>query len=411
MRKDVRRKIAITASGIERMLLAWFIFFSYCEFFQITRYWQLLHLLAVAIIPFFAILHERTVRWNWAVFLWICYAVVFSIQALTTNGMSQVAALALQQLARIIVFIYCLRDTFAFRKIFKLLLFAGMIHAVATVAEFIVPTVVHGIQDVLLDNNTEIVRRLYSYGYYCGITDQAGFNAAYISIAFIIIFPVLIIRTGKGTVLRIICAMLALVALLLTGKRGFLLAAAVAAIFIYFMQLYRQRGITIWQMLLLMLGSAAICYLLFYTDVAENIIRRLQDEKNFLSGRDRIWKKAWNGIVVHPVLGNGTGSFSLVSGSSAHNSFLQIWYENGLVGLVMVSAAMLISLRAAFSTFIKARDDENKIAVLTSIGYQLYFIIVCMTDHLMQYHTLMVCYFIFAAIPYAVAMKEKQGKP
>jgi O-antigen ligase len=80
------------------------------------------------------------------------------------------------------------------------------------------------------------------------------------------------------------------------------------------------------------------------------------------SGRDAIVDSAWRGINEAPFIGHGFGSFQFRSpyivefsgaGSnttpSAHNIFLQILYEGGLVGLLAIALATWVIVRPVWS--------------------------------------------------------------
>jgi putative inorganic carbon (HCO3(-)) transporter len=46
------------------------------------------------------------------------------------------------------------------------------------------------------------------------------------------------------------------------------------------------------------------------------------------------WKDTFDIILLHPFTGVGLGSFSLTCSRYAHNIFLQLWAETGLVGVI-----------------------------------------------------------------------------
>jgi hypothetical protein len=71
-------------------------------------------------------------------------------------------------------------------------------------------------------------------------------------------------------------------------------------------------------------------------------------EKNLYSGRQEVWLKMYNSIgKVELIMGKGTGlSASMVTDKdlSAHNSFFQIIFQNGIAGLVCVISVLYFSL-------------------------------------------------------------------
>ncbi|MCA1690684.1 MAG: O-antigen ligase family protein [Actinobacteria bacterium] len=80
------------------------------------------------------------------------------------------------------------------------------------------------------------------------------------------------------------------------------------------------------------------------------------------SGRNEIWRPAWDGFVDHPATGSGFGSFDVYSrflvdplnptGNttySAHNLTLQILFEGGIIGFLAVALATWLLLRRCWS--------------------------------------------------------------
>ena len=396
--------------SIQRFLLIWFIFFSYFNVFQISQYSAVILLLIVAAIPILTMLKNLTIPKNRYGGLWIFYTVVCCLQSILPNALSRAIAWSLQKILLLILLLYCLRHICDLRKMMKALLIGAMVHVIATIAEYFAPDAIQTLQTSLNGSKSDVTQELYLYGYHCGITLQAGFNAVYISVAVVILFANTMVNKIKGNLINIVLLVIAIAALLLSGKRGMLVAIAVAIVVVTILYLYDQKKLKFGQFLVFLLGTLAVYYMIMYTDIAENIIRRSEYGDDFLSGRDVIWTRAMEGIRKNPIFGNGTGSYSLIHTSSVHNSFLHAWYENGLIGLVLLVGAMFAAGFAGVSALRKCKNPRNKGYVLAALSYQIFFAVACFTDHLMQYNSLMACYFIFAAVPYVAVTQEKQEK-
>jgi O-antigen ligase len=146
---------------------------------------------------------------------------------------------------------------------------------------------------------------------------------------------------------------LAVVAIALTGSRGGLLAS-IAALTIVPLSMTRlsPNRLAIAIAMLLLSGSLAVVY------VPEKIVQRLattstEVEDLRLGGRYKLWKAGMRALPEHPLLGYGTSGFiSAVSpqlGSAslvAHNSFVSVLVEQGLIGLTLFLLMFAAAYRA-----------------------------------------------------------------
>lgn len=144
----------------------------------------------------------------------------------------------------------------------------------------------------------------------------------------------------RSTLLGMIVTVL--FAIPLTGSRGGILAlvAVLAAVIL-------KRGLrrSIWLVIALLLLAVVV---VAYTP-AEHLERfrtigEVHEDYNMSAqgGRIEIWKRSLPLIMAHPLLGSGGGSFMVAEGtthefgkwSAAHNSFIQIAVELGIIALI-----------------------------------------------------------------------------
>jgi O-antigen ligase len=151
--------------------------------------------------------------------------------------------------------------------------------------------------------------------------------------------------THRRPLLRWICRAylpIGLFALALTGSRGGLLAAMVGLLIVPLTMTKLSPGkVAIAIALLSLSGALAVAY------VPQTVVQRLATTGSSvqdlsMGGRLEIWKAGMQAFAHRPIVGYGAGAFKLaaapyINGEPrvAHNSFLTVLVEQGLVGFLL----------------------------------------------------------------------------
>ena len=138
----------------------------------------------------------------------------------------------------------------------------------------------------------------------------------------------------------------------LTGSRGAMIAALPTLYFI----LTTQGKLKPWARIVFLLVAIGGGYTAISL-VPQSSFERLGTAYSELSGggsltgRTLIWDDAIARIMEHPILGVGSDAFRSISktGLVAHNSFLSVWVETGIVGLILFLTVLLIALLHIFT--------------------------------------------------------------
>ncbi len=181
-----------------------------------------------------------------------------------------------------------------------------------------------------------------------------GINAVDLSLLLLLGIPLawhLFLRLDKKKyrVLRfidIIYLPLAVFAILLTGSRTSLFAIVPAIIFVFWpnrLDISRYILISIF---------LAISLLIVRSILPAAIIERLATASSSIAtadigGRVKIWSDALSVFLGHPFIGSGGGTLYTVIGSAAHETFLSILAETGLIGFLLFACILAIVLNQA----------------------------------------------------------------
>lgn len=214
---------------------------------------------------------------------------------------------------------------------------------------------------------------LYEFGRF----SSTGVNAADLALILSLSLPVawqLVISKQirlPGKLLLISNAVFipaAIFAIVLTATRTALFTVGIALIYIFF----SARNLGRIPRTVFFLISAAALVLLFSQIPASTFERLGTTEQSIetidLGGRVALWKATLLTFLEYPVFGVGSGALSTVVGGFAHNTYLSVLAELGLIGFMLFGSIMAIVL---FCVVRQPRDFRTlwiALLVIWSVG-------------------------------------------
>lgn len=188
------------------------------------------------------------------------------------------------------------------------------------------------------ESKSEVIRYFIVNGHYMGLTNHYSRNAFYIVAALIFLTPFVLSKLNKG--IYIIVYIYLILTLLLIGKRGhglfFVLSFCIMILFNYKSKRKRIKSIIKWIFISIIIFTLII---LFIPQVNTLFIRLTTVSDDVTSGRDGLYKIAFDMFKRSPIIGNGYGSFARevnFTFAGVHNDYLQILAENGLIGFTIM---------------------------------------------------------------------------
>ena len=126
------------------------------------------------------------------------------------------------------------------------------------------------------------------------------------------------------------------------------------------------------------------------SEILTKRIRSILDlEETSNNGRIAIWKASIASIIKRPLLGVGIGNFPVVlsqeteyakAGSSAHNLYLTIAAEIGILGLLATLGILLLILKGGLTVFWSSTNTFNKIYSASFVLYTIWVLFYSLTD-------------------------------
>ena len=280
----------------------------------------------------------------------------------------------------------------------------GLFYAVATIVLWLAPDLYDAYVYPYLSTRTSTEETTLT-GYKAGLTTHYSTNGMYIALGLMACFA-LALRGGR---LWKVAAVVALFGLLLTTKRAHLAFSVAAMAAVYFAWGSQRKAGTFAKFL----GVAALLLLALYIVSFFNedilaVFERFSDmsDDDSFGGRSGFYELCLSMWGDSPLIGNGWRTFSVefnktpegwtyiangFSAMDAHNVYLQLLAEEGLVGELLFLAALVGGIVAALRRLLLLNEVDaaraegslkgNRSIVAGALMVQLFFAAYCITGN------------------------------
>lgn len=350
--------------------------------------------LELAWVPFFVLYYAHCFVFGVnSVTLCVVYAILFLCMYATSGEKSWIAS--------------CL----------KILIVFAAFHAFCTVLFWLVPALYEPVKAAFFSAS------YMAKDYRSGFTAHYSCNSIYLSLGFVCWVCGLIGAKSKLRAADIILASIFFFALFLTTKRGPLIASLVAIAVCY---LYSNKekftGTALKALLVVVIAVLGVVMLAAIVPGADSTLERFVElsEDETGNGRSYLYEYAWGMFCASPVFGNGWGAYSKLvattslgsmyadlgfSSMSAHNVYLQLLAETGIVGLaifvVSAMATLVVSMRRAHFHRTTGAFGES-FCLWACFGIQIFFLIYCFSGNPLYDPQCYIPYFISCVAVFAI---------
>lgn len=292
-------------------------------------------------------------------------------------------------------------------------------YAICTIAFYFMPSFYYNKIVPLFPETQSRLISWYKNGCMAGLTSHYSTNGMFMALGTIILI-IVNIEKNKKRKSDIITLIIFIIALLLTGKRAHALFTIMASAVVYYFHLSNEkktRAVKIFGAILL--GTGAFFILINVVPALSTFVVRMGSDS--ISSRTIMWGWAFDAFKEHPILGIGWGQFrDLTTGrlswgvmeAHAHNTYVQLLCETGLVGFTLYIIWMgymlytTMWLYAYLRTFPNANENE-RIYVGFALGVQVFFLLYCITGNPLYDYEMFIPYYISCAV--AECYRERFG--
>ncbi len=314
----------------------------------------------------------------------------------------------------------------------KLTRIYALIHAIATIVFYYNASLYTRFARLMFSGSSlSDVLRYYRKGWMSGLSAHFSTNGMIlgIGILFWVEFLLGMLRNKKHSKKHIgfavVATLIILYALILSSKRSPLLAAMVAIAVTMIVYRKKNVGRRIIALILICLALwAAYQYLADYIPGLTTIIDKSSElegsSAGILNGRNSLWNLAIEMFTKNPILGCGYGSYKVYATSqgaittTAHNFYLQVLAELGVVGFILYVLVIVLGAWQAFRCLQKVSSDKKKIfstdesmAIRIAFEIQIFVMIYNMTSTALTYYYIMIPYFLACAATRSIKLKNK----
>lgn len=339
--------------------------------------------------------------------LWVPY-VVITIIGCTIFGYFRLTALWI-----VAILILGISQNFSISQNLpvKIIYCLGLIQVVAEILQIVYPDLYNGIISAYFGNDF----KMFGSGLQ-GFTEQTAVLAS----TLLLTMGALIYYKYIGKIWTTWVVIAVFVALIfMTGKRSFATMSIMIPLAV--MALSQKNN----SKTLLALSFSALLGMLFLSYFIENAeqlsdipgLKKItetfsenQSEDDIINGREILWDAAIKGFYENPLFGIGTGRYMDWSGlpTNAHNAYLQVLCEQGILGFLLFVIPLIACLIQSVITLKKLPDGSNfESSLRYSLFIQLFFIMYAFTGNPTRNEYCFLMYFVAIGIMSNVQYKLK----
>lgn len=295
-------------------------------------------------------------------------------------------------------------------------------HAFCTIIFWLVPALYPPVKSAFFSGS------YMARDYRSGFTAHYSTNSIYLSLGLVSWACGLVGSREKVRIKDLMLSLMLLLALFLTTKRG-PLVASVAAIVISCLFVNRKifTGTMLKTLTVAAIAVIAVGVLATFVPAVQATLERfieLSDDETG-NGRSYLYDCAWSMFYAKPLLGCGWGTYSKYvattslgamysnlgfSSMSAHNVYLQLLAETGVIGLAAFVLPAFLSIFAAIhqsKSHLEEGPYGDSFCLWACLGVQIFFLLYCFSGNPLYDPQCYIPYFISCVALFAICGSDK----
>lgn len=299
------------------------------------------------------------------------------------------------------------------RRCLKILLIAGVLMSLYGIAVNAFPDLYYnGVKNILSEESQRSIEMGFSLKYGVAVGGEVIVVDYYAVWGLIIALNALLIygRDLKKRWLYVLIFGICTVALIMQNRKAELLMAVAVVGFLLVSNMNitglreKKRQILILLFVIMVCAAGGLVllrmgylsrYVTFFTQMNQKVSGG-NSQVEVSSGRFKLWGRAWNLFCENPIFGIGWGNFRLHLTdtynpfndgqlSNAHNNYLQMLCETGIVGFLLFVGPLFFILYRTLIKIYQLRDHRAeqrlaRIAATASLSFQIFYLGISFMD-------------------------------
>lgn len=258
---------------------------------------------------------------------------------------------------------------------------------------------------MMFPNSFETLYAQYSSGCMPGLTNHYSTNGMLLGIGMLLFGSEMII---KRRIKDVFLFLVFLIAMLLTGKRSGIIFTMAALYMGFYCYMSNKKNKRLKQTFIIVV-VAVIGFILLVTFMPSlaTFVHRFEEASqngDVTLGRTKMWAIAINAFKKSPLFGIGWGQFMYINLHewNAHNIYVQLLVETGIVGFSVFIIFFIYNLMNSWKMLVKLRksntNSKTELFILISLAIQIYFLIYGFTGNPLYDKEVYIAYYMSCAI-------------
>lgn len=366
---EVKSQFSYTTLGYVILLISMFSVGTISSYFSSWNYTIVLLVLSSVLL---LLINIRNIKLTNISLAWLIVVIICLFASINTMNFRDFTFYIFSGILVVVSFSVSAKSLY---KCFPIIILGALVSALGIFIQFVFPSfydkyifrLFYGVY------SEGIIRQYYRHRMYTGFTSEASISAQFMVVGIAGIYSIYH-RLTKYRKLAWIVGIVLFFGVVLTGKRSALLFSSASLIYTFLVSSQKgKKSNRVLKIILLTIIAAIALYFFLPEFISQSssrnsivrIFEYLNEDRDLTNGRVAIWLNAIKAFNSSPILGKGWSWFAGEYGFGAHNIYLQLLCECGILGgsiVIFILGWLYFKCHQCMKVAV-ASDDSERFAI------------------------------------------------